>query len=87
MSEASDLAHIIAHDLVPALWHHRGFFERPDGRKSEPQKAYTEAIRNRPDLLKVLTNFVTGLVDVLKRRARQLELSAGLQADACTILS
>ena len=79
MPKAANLRHIIFHNPVAALRHHRGFFKAPDRREAQSQKTNTKRIGDLADFAQMPANLVTGLVDMFQRRARKLELAARLQ--------
>ena len=54
---------------------------RQIGREAEAQEAEAELVGDGLDLLQVLAGLVADVVHGLQRRAGQLELAAGLQAD------
>ena len=51
------------------------------GPHAEAEEAEAEPVADRLDLLEVAAGLGAGLVQVLERRARQLELAGGLEAD------
>ena len=79
--ELADARHVLAHDLVAALGHHRQFVAALVGPHAEPEEAEPEPVADRLDLLEVAPAFGAALVQVLERRARQFELARGLEAD------
>jgi len=82
VAQPADLRHIVPHDLVAPLGHHRGLFQAPDRAAADTEKPDPEWISHGSHLAQVVANFVAGLVNVLQRRAGQFKLTAWLQADA-----
>ena len=77
----ADPRHVAEHDLVTALGHDRQVGPRLVRPHAEPEEAEAEPVADRLDLFEVPAAFGAALVEVLERRARQLELAGGLQAD------
>ena len=75
----ADLRHVVGHDLVAALGHHRDLRARPGRRHAEPEKADAERRRDLAHLRQMRHQLGLGLVHGLDRRARQFELPARLQ--------
>ena len=73
--------HVAEHDRIAALGHHRQLAAGLVGPHSDAEEAEAEPVADRLALLEVPGRFGTGLVEVLERRARQLELARGLEAD------
>ncbi len=69
------------HDLVAALGHDRQLGAGLVVPHAQAQEADPELVADRLDLLKVAPGLGAGLVEVVERRARELELARGLEAD------
>ena len=69
------------HDRVAALGHDRQLGAGLVGPHAEAEEAEAEAVADRLALLEVPRRLGAGLVEVLERRAGQLELAGGLEAD------
>ena len=81
-AEGADARHVVEHDLVAALGHDRQLGAGLVGPHAEAEEA--EAELRSPTalhLLQVAAGLGAGLVEILERRARKLELAGGLQAD------
>jgi hypothetical protein len=81
-----DAVHVIGHQPVAPLGHHRHVLVRPDRGGAQPDEADADPVRHFADLPQVFVHFVAGLVDRLQRCARQLQLPAGLEADIRAVL-
>jgi hypothetical protein len=79
--EAADARHVAQHDLVTALGHDRQFGAGLVGPEAEPEEADAELVADFLHLLQVAPGLGTGLVEIVERRARKLELAGGLEAD------
>src|SRR5690606_34290589 len=77
----ADLGHVARHDVIARLRHARRFGERPFRAAAEAEKADAERLGNLAHLRQLRVALAAGLVDRLQRRARKLELAAGLQRD------
>ena len=80
-AEVADLRHVAEHDRVAALGHDRQLAAGLVGPHADAEEAEPKPVADRLALLEVTGRFGTGLVEVLERRARQLELARGLEAD------
>ncbi len=80
-AERADLRHVIGHDLVAALRHHRHVGARPIRRHADAEEADAERARNFTQLREMREQLRRGLMDTLDRRAGQFELSARLERD------
>ena len=80
-AERADLRHIVEHDAIAALGHSGQLFAGLVRPHAEAEEADTELVADRLHLHEVPAGFGTGLVDVAARRAGQLELAGGLEAD------
>ena len=78
-AERADLRHVIGHDLVAALRHHRHVRAAPIGRHAQAEEADAERARHFAQLREMRHQFGGGLVHGLDRRARQFELAARLE--------
>ena len=79
--QRADLRHVVGHDLVAALRHHRDFGARPVRRHAEAEEADAERLGHFAHLREMRHQLGAGLVHGLERRAGQFELAAGLQRD------
>ena len=81
MSRPSDafLRHVPAHDVVAALRHERQLLATPLRLIADAEKADVQLGADRLHLAEMSADLAAGLVDVLQRRARQLDLTARLQ--------
>ncbi len=77
-AHGADPVHVVGHQLVAPLGHHRHLLVRPDRRGAQTNETDTDLIRDRLHVLEMFVHLVAGLVDCLKRCARQLQLTAGL---------
>jgi hypothetical protein len=80
-AERADARHVPQHDLVPALGHDRQVgagLVRPE---AQAEKAHAQLLANLLHLGEVPSGFGAGLVEIIKRRPGQFELSGGLEAD------
>ena len=77
----SDFRHIAGHDRVAAFRHRRRLGEPPFGAHAERQKADAERLGDEPASGQMAIKLVSGRVRVVKRRARKLKLSSGLERD------
>jgi hypothetical protein len=59
---------------------------RPFRRRAEPDEAHADLVGDVLDVAQVGVHLVAGLVDGLKRRARQFELPARFEADIRAVL-
>src|SRR5262249_32666662 len=75
------LRHIALHNAVALLRHHWRLGQSPFWREADAEEADAEEAADFGRLGEVLADLLTGLVDGLERRARQLELTSGLKAD------
>ena len=82
----ADRAHVAGHQRVAALGHHRHLVLAPDRAAAEADEARAHVVGERLHLVEVLVHLVAGLVDGLERRAGELELAAGLEADVGAVL-
>ena len=80
----ADFRHIGAHDLVAALRHHRGVFQRAPRGETEPDEARINLAGNFCHLGQVGVHLVTGLVQGLKRCAGQFKLASRFQGNGTT---
>ena len=80
-AQAADLGHVSVHDAIAALGHPGNFGERPKRRKAKAQKRDAKRPRHFAHQMEMLGDFLAGLQNRLQRRARKLELPAGLQRD------
>ena len=75
----SDFRHVVGHDRVAALRHHRRFGQRPFRAHAEREKADPQRLGDGARDRKMAIKLVGGRVRVVERRAGKLELSAGLE--------
>ena len=80
-AETADLRHVVEHDRVAALGHDRQLGARLVRPHAEPEEAESQPLADRLALVEMASRLGAGLVQVLQRRAAQLELARGLQAD------
>ena len=80
-SVGADLVHIVGHQLVTPLGHHRHLFVRPLRRSAQTNEARADLVRDLVHFAQVFVHLVTGLVDVIQGRSRQLKLPTGFQRD------
>ena len=80
-AHAADARHVPQHDVVAALGHDRQRFARLVGPHAEAEEALAGLGADLLDLAQVPSGLGASLVQVLQRRAGQLELAGGLQAD------
>ena len=78
-AERADLRHVVGHDAVAGLRHHRRLGPRPERAHAEGEKADAEALADRLRVGQMLRRFAGGLVQGPQRRTRQLELPARLE--------
>ncbi len=71
----------LQHDRVAALGHDRQLGARLVGPHAQAEKADAQLVADRLDLLQVAAGLGAGLVQIVERRAGELELAGGLQAD------
>ncbi len=75
------LAHIVTHQVIAALRHHRHVVVRPDRCRTQPDEAHSDLVGDLAHFAQMLVHFVAGLVDGFQRRAGKLQLAARLQRD------
>ena len=75
----ADLRHVARHHRVAPLGHARRLVERPRRREADAEEADAQILADGAHLLEVRLRLLADLVHVGERRARQLELPAGLQ--------
>ena len=80
-SHGADPRHVAHHDLVAALGHHRQLGACLVGPHAEAEKADVATLADRLDLFEMATRLGAGLVQILERRAGELELAGGFEAD------
>ena len=80
-AEPAHLRHVGRHDAIAALRHHRHLGALPVGRHADTEKSDAERTRDFAQLRKVGHQLGAGLMHGLDRRARELELAAGLERD------
>ena len=85
-TEAADLGHVVAHDLVAALGHPRHFVATPFRLEAHAEEAEPEFVGDRLHFLQMAAHLGAGLVDVLQRCAREFELAGGFQRDRGVVL-
>ncbi len=78
-AELADLRHVIRHDAIAALRHHRDFGARPFRRHAEAEKADAERARDFAHLREMRHQLGVGLMHGFQRRAGQFELPARLE--------
>ena len=81
-----DLGHVAAHDPVAALGHPRDLVAPPLGLEAHAQHADRQRLGDLLHLVEVGVHLAAGLVQRLQRRAAELELAAGLEADVAAVL-
>ena len=79
--ERADARHVRAHDRIAALGHDGQLGAGFVGPHAQPQEADAEAIADLLHLRQVTAGLGAGLVEVVERRPRQLELAGGFEAD------
>ena len=79
--ERTHARHMLSHDLVAPLGHHRQFGAGLVGPHPEAEEAEPKSVADRFDLLQMAAAFGAALVQIAERRARQFELARGLEAD------
>ena len=82
----ADAAHVVGHETVAALGHHRHLVVRPFRRGAEADETRPDRVGHLAHLAQMLVHLVAGLVDGLERGAGELELAAGLEADIRPVL-
>ena len=75
LTGGADVLHIGVHQLVPPLGHQGHVFMRPVRRGPQPDEAHANLVGNVLHVAQVVVHLVAGLVDRLKRRARQFQLT------------
>ena len=80
-AQIAHLGHVPHHDVVAPLGHHRQFFTRLVGPHAQTEEADIVALADFLDLREVAPGLRAGIVQVLKRCARQFELASGFEAD------
>ncbi len=74
-------AHVGVHQPVPPLGHQRHLVVGPDRGRAQPDEARTDIVGHGLYLGQMAVHLVAGLVNRLERRAGQLQLAAGFEAD------
>ena len=85
-AERADPVHVVGHQPVAPLGHHRHLFVLPDRGGPQTDEVHADPVGHLAHLAQMFVHLVAGLVDRLQRRARQLQLSAGLEADIGAVL-
>jgi hypothetical protein len=80
-AQVADLGHVVRHDAIASLGHHRRFGARPFRTHADAEKPDAERRRHLAQLHKVRDQFGRGLMHGFDRRARKFELPAGLERD------
>ncbi len=73
--------HVIGHDPVTPLGHDRGFRKAPFGTSTEAEEPDVERLGNPLQMRQMPIKFIARLVHRVERRARKLELAAGLEGN------
>src|SRR5437868_12262875 len=80
-AEAADLGHVVEHDLVAALGHPRKLGAGLVRPHPGPQKSEAQPVADGLALIEMPRRLGAGLVKRPERRAAELELTGGLEAD------
>src|SRR6185437_9035334 len=80
-TELALLRHVAAHHGITPFGHPRHVVASRRRMKTHGEQAEAELTGHGAHLMQMLIHFAAGLVQVLDRRARQLELAAGLERD------
>mmetsp|Transcript_12178 Transcript_12178/g.38569 ORF Transcript_12178/g.38569 Transcript_12178/m.38569 type:complete len:487 (-) Transcript_12178:265-1725(-) len=81
-----NLGHIRLHDVVAPLGHHSHILHPRNWVEACAQKADADVLTHRLDLIEVVVDLCTRLVDGLQWRAAELKLPARLEGDALPVL-
>jgi hypothetical protein len=83
--ERTHARHVAEHDVVAPLGHDRQLGARLVRPETHAEEADAKRIANLLHLREMAAGFGAGLVQIIERRARKLELAGGLEADAAVL--